>query len=121
MPGTAPDVSPTTKQRGFRVPTIVISPRARRGRISHATYDHTSILKAIEWRWSLPPLTPRDTAARNLVEVLDFTRPGTLAAPAYTVPPFVATTCTPAPVTGPEQAEWPDLKAKALTDGWTLP
>ncbi|WP_295693841.1 alkaline phosphatase family protein [Lapillicoccus sp.] len=121
VPGTAPDVSPTTKQRGFRVPTIVISPRARRGRISHATYDHTSILKAIEWRWSLPPLTPRDTAARNLVEVLDFTRPGSLAAPAYTVPPFVATTCTPAPVTGPEQAEWPDLKAKALTDGWTLP
>jgi phospholipase C len=27
----------------------------------------------VEWRWSLKPLQPRDTAAQNLAEVLDFT------------------------------------------------
>jgi len=49
-PGTAPDVSPNTALRGFRVPALVISPRARRGYVAHGTYDHTSILRTIEWR-----------------------------------------------------------------------
>ena len=35
-------------------------------------YDHTSILKLIEWRWGLKPLTPRDHYARNLAPALDF-------------------------------------------------
>ena len=59
-PTTAHDVSAKTSLRGFRVPTVVISPFARRGFVSHAIYDHTSILKMIEWRWRLKPLTPRD-------------------------------------------------------------
>ncbi len=37
-------------------------------------YDHTSVLQAIEWRWGLPPLTPRDAHAHNIAEVLDFPR-----------------------------------------------
>ncbi len=57
-PGKAADVSPRTSLRGFRVPTVVISPFARRGHVSHQTFDHTSILKMIEWRWGLKPLTP---------------------------------------------------------------
>jgi phospholipase C len=59
---------------GFRVPTYVVSPFAHRG-VAHNVYDHSSILKLAQWRWDLPPLTPRDTAANNLAEVLDFGAP----------------------------------------------
>ena len=120
-PGTAADVSADTALRGFRVPALVISPRARRHYVAHNTYDHTSVLKMIEWRWGLSPLTPRDSAARNLAEVLDFSSPPTLSVPRFTVPPFVATACPPAELTGAEQAEWPALRSKALAEGWTLP
>src|SRR5206468_6976170 len=71
-PATAPDADPGTALRGFRVPAMVVSPRARRGAVAHSVYDHTSVLKAIEWRWGLAPLTRRDAHARNIVEVLDF-------------------------------------------------
>jgi phospholipase C len=120
-PATAPDVSPDTALRGFRVPALVISPLARRGHVAHGTYDHTSVLKMIEWRWGLPALTPRDAAANNLAEVLDFTTTPNLSAPRISTPPFVATVCPPAAVTGAEQAEWPALKQKALDAGWSLP
>ena len=57
-------------QLGFRTPAAVISPFATGGLAPH-TYDHTSILKFIEWRYGLPSLTARDAAARNIGEVLD--------------------------------------------------
>ena len=51
---------------GFRVPTIIASPFTRgTNRLDSSIYDHTSILKLIEWRWNLPPLTPRDAAMNN--------------------------------------------------------
>jgi phospholipase C len=71
--------------RGFRVPALVISPWSRRGFVAHELYDHTSVLKMIEWRWNLRPLTVRDASAHNLAEVLDFTQPN-LEAPAFAVP-----------------------------------
>jgi len=120
-PTTAPDVSPTTALRGFRVPTVVISPRARRGHVAHNTYDHTSILKAIEWRWGLAALTPRDSAARNLAEVLDFSAPANPTAPTYVTAPFVAAACAPGPLAGPEESEWSSLKTKAVAAGWSIP
>ena len=120
-PGSAPDVSAATALRGFRVPALVISPLARRGYVAHNTYDHTSVLKMIEWRWGLKALTPRDSAARNLAEVLDFNSTPHLTAPRYLLPPFTATVCPPAPLTGAEEAEWPALKDKALAAGWSLP
>jgi len=121
VPGSAPDVSSATALRGFRVPALVISPLARRGYVAHNTYDHTSVLKMIEWRWGLNALTPRDSAARNLAEVLDFSPTSRLAAPRYLLPPFTATVCPPEPLTGAEAAEWPALKEKALAAGWSLP
>ncbi len=120
-PGRAPDVSKQTALRGFRVPALVISPLARRGRVASRTYDHTSILRMIEWRWGLPPLTPRDSNARNLAEVLDFSRPPNLASPTFTVPTVVPTPCQAAGATGAEEAEWTALKTKAIQEGWTLP
>lgn len=70
---------------GFRVPCLLISPWSPRGAVSHLGFDHTSILKLIEWRWGLPPLTVRDAAARNLAEALDFAQPD-LSAPSIPVP-----------------------------------
>ncbi|WP_347110828.1 alkaline phosphatase family protein [Paenarthrobacter sp. S56] len=118
-PTSAPDSNADTALRGFRVPALVVSPRARRRYVAHDVYDHTSVLKAIEWRWNLAPLTPRDQAARNIAEVLDFSAPPNLAAPTYLVPPFVAgPACTP--VGPPEAEEWSGLRDKALADGWKI-
>ena len=44
---------------GTRIPLMVISPYVKRGAINHAYADQASILKFIEWNWSLPPLSPR--------------------------------------------------------------
>jgi phospholipase C len=42
------------------------------GYVAHQSLDHCSVLKMIEWRWGLPPLSVRDAAAINLAEVLRF-------------------------------------------------
>ena len=72
--------------RGFRVPALVISPWSPRASVTSEVYDHTSVLKMIEWRWNLRPLTARDSAANNLAEELDFDRPN-VSAPRFTVAP----------------------------------
>lgn len=41
---------------GMRVPTLVVSPYARRGYVSGQLYEHSSILKFIERRFDLPSL-----------------------------------------------------------------
>ncbi|MEO6891760.1 MAG: alkaline phosphatase family protein [Ktedonobacteraceae bacterium] len=41
---------------GFRVPTLVVSPWARRGYLSGQLYEHSSLLKFIERRFGLPTL-----------------------------------------------------------------
>jgi acid phosphatase len=51
---------------GTRVPTLVISPRARRHFVDHESYDTTSILATIERRYGLDPLTSRDEEANDL-------------------------------------------------------
>ena len=71
--------------RGFRVPAMVISPWARRATVAHGLYDHASVLKMIEWRWNMRPLTIRDATANNIAEVLDFANPN-LNAPQFNVP-----------------------------------
>jgi phospholipase C len=61
---------------------------ARRGRPAHGTYDHTSILKLLEWRFGLEPLSMRDAQATNLAAALDFSKRN-LSAPRVTVPKLV--------------------------------
>jgi phospholipase C len=72
--------------RGFRVPCLVISPFAARRSVAHNLFDHTSVLRFIEWRWGLEPLAVRDASANNLADVLDFSRRNRRA-PQYSVPP----------------------------------
>jgi phospholipase C len=59
---------------GSRVPTVVVSPWARRRFVDHTLYDTTSILKFIETRWKLAPLSARDAAANDLTAAFDFTQ-----------------------------------------------
>jgi phospholipase C len=80
-----PDVDPKYALRGFRVPTLLVSPYARRGHVDHTLFDHASILKLIEWRFGLPPLAPRDSQANNLATALDFSRHD-VRAPRFAVP-----------------------------------
>jgi len=91
-PPRATDINATLEQRGFRVPAIVVSPLARRGYVASEIYDHTSILKMIEWRWGLEPLSARDAAANNIAEVLDFSRREQIAG-AYDVPQVLSPPC----------------------------
>ncbi len=74
-------------QYGIRVPTMVISPWAKAHHVSHVTYDHTSILKFLETRFNMPPLTRRDAAADPMLDMFDtsggpqITHPNLPAAP----------------------------------------
>lgn len=46
-------------QAGFRVPTVLASPWARPGYVDHRTYDHTSIMRFLQWRFlGAPPEGP---------------------------------------------------------------
>ncbi len=63
---------PDYRQLGFRVPAIVVSNLARRGRVvRQGPFEHTSSLKLIETTFGLHPLTARDKHALNLGRVLD--------------------------------------------------
>ena len=59
---------------GPRVPLLVISPYAKTGYISHTQYEFASILKFIEERYGLPPLTTRDANANDTTDTFDFTQ-----------------------------------------------
>jgi len=59
---------------GTRVPTLIVSPYAKRGLVGHGQYDHASVLKLIEWRFGLEPLTDRDRRAAAPLEAFDFTQ-----------------------------------------------
>jgi phospholipase C len=87
-PPAGRDVKEEYAQRGFRIPCVLISPFARRGRVAHGTYDHTSVLKLLEWRFGLEPLSERDATARNLATALDFSHRN-LHAPKIRAPKLV--------------------------------
>jgi phospholipase C len=59
---------------GMRVPMIIISPYARKGYISHTTYEMSSVLKFIEQDFELPVLTDRDKRAHDMLDSFDFTQ-----------------------------------------------
>ncbi len=73
----APNLKSTDKQgefnqTGFRVPLIIFSPWARPSFVSHTTRDYTSILRLIEDRFNVAPLTLRDANADNMMDFFDF-------------------------------------------------
>ncbi len=63
---------------GVRIPALLISPRIAAGTVFRAkrgVIDHTSVLKTLELRWGLAPLTARDKAAADLGDVLTLAQP----------------------------------------------
>ena len=59
---------------GYRVPMVVISPYSKKNFVSHNAADNTAILKLIESRFNLSPLTARDGSQLDIsTEFLDFT------------------------------------------------
>ena len=113
---------------GIRIPTIVASPFTRGPshdpRVFHSVCDHTSILKMIEWRFRLRPLTPRDASddVANLAEALDLRHPHpdvpTLPKPKSPRPvPCFGDFGAPAP-TGDARNCWRMLAESRLDEGW---
>jgi phospholipase C len=110
--------------RGFRVPCVIASPFAQRAFVPDNLFDHTSVLRLIEWRWGLEPLTERDATAANIADVLDFEsrqRPTLFPVPPD---PFGAA-CPPAaaPMLTAETAEtesWRNVRDIARIFGWPV-
>ena len=120
---------------GLRVPTVVASPFSRGNaadpRVSALVFDHTSVLKLIEWRWGLAPLTPRDASndVLNLAYALNFSQPD-LQVPSLPKPqvPLIAQPClqnlfggilSSSSTTTP-RAEWQKLGNQATALGFTV-
>lgn len=57
---------------GSRVPLLIISPWVKAGMVSHTIYEFSSLLRFVELRYNLEPLTARDALANNLLDVFDF-------------------------------------------------
>jgi phospholipase C len=70
---------------GFRVPAVIVSPYARPDFVLHDVLDHTSVLKLIQEKWNLPPLTRRDAVAASPLGALNLGAP-----PAFRTPPMLA-------------------------------
>jgi phospholipase C len=55
------------------VPFILISPFSKKNYVSHTVFDYTAMLKLIETRFNLPPLSKRDAAQADMsTEFFDF-------------------------------------------------
>ena len=67
---------------GVRVPAVLVSPLIAPGSVFRVPaggtpLDHTSILRTVQQRWSLPALTARDAAAPGFGDVLTLATPRT--------------------------------------------
>jgi len=59
---------------GWRVPTMVISPYARPGYVSHQLHSHLSLLRFTEKIFGLEPLNFRDEQASDMFDCFDFSQ-----------------------------------------------
>jgi phospholipase C len=80
---------------GFRVPVVVISPWSRPQTVIHLQTDYTSILKLIEERFNVPPLTQRDATTQDMADPVsgffDFSAPHMLQVPPLPTQPTSGT------------------------------
>lgn len=128
-----PDIVDGKVLLGIRIPPIVVSPFTRGNsgnpRVLHHLFDHTSVLKLLEWRWHLPPLTARDASSQigNLVTALNFENPQT-AIPTLPAPlPYVPLACSQSSVQtagdtfgSEESVDMSTLQKMAASYGWPL-
>ncbi len=84
-PACPPDATPLRTQPGdvaygldrlgVRVPFLAISPFAKKGYVGHHIYDHTSIVRFVQARFTLPALSGRDANAEAPWDLFDFGKP----------------------------------------------
>jgi phospholipase C len=98
---TPPELGPTDAPGGYdrlgiRVPFVAISPWVKKGFIGHGTYDHTSITRFVEARFTLPAMSARDANADVPYELFDFSHARTdlPTVPTVTVDPAVQARCS---------------------------
>ena len=134
-----PDLVDGRALLGCRVPVVIASPFSAgtpsAPRVNSRIYDHTSVLKLIEWRFGLQPLTRRDASndVANLAFALDFENPNfdppalpLISAPAPTpcglmsVLPLDETTRSLAGKEN-ESYDFYDLLVSERTAGWPIP
>jgi phospholipase C len=117
----SPGITGAYDRYGFRVPTVIVSPFAKKDYISHQVHDHTSILKLIETKWNLGAMTYRDANASNLLDSLDLVGPPAFAEPPTLPAPHKVGTCQPgSPGTiPPPGAVLPASRASSLRIGAT--
>ena len=126
--GAVPPDSTTTGEYGFafdrfgvRVPTVLVSPLIAPGTVyrapaTGAPLDNNSILKTVELRWSLPPLTARDAAAPSFGDVLTLTTPRTDDVLAGVVVPVSGSVSPAAGRLSPMEAIREDLETRYTLD-----
>jgi phospholipase C len=59
---------------GPRVPLLIISPYAKGGYVSHTQYEFSSLLRFVELRFGLQPLTSRDSGAGDMTDSFNFSQ-----------------------------------------------
>jgi phospholipase C len=115
---------------GARVPVVVASPFSvgtpSTPQINSLLYDHTSVLKLIEWRWKIPPLTARDKSPQihNLASALNFTSPNYSVPSLPNISPPAPNPCGQGGILdgGPlGQTDSYKLLHSPLMNGWPLP
>src|SRR3954449_6705992 len=91
-----PDINKDFGLMGFRIPAVGISPYLRRSHVAHTTYGFESILKMIEYRFGLKPLTRRDAYAQNIARSFDWESRPRLDVPSLPDPATVVSmACAP--------------------------
>ncbi|GAC1328564.1 MAG: alkaline phosphatase family protein [Collimonas sp.] len=73
---------------GFRVPFVLIGPRAKRRNISSRQFDPSSLHSFLMWRFGLDPLGVRsiDKKTNSIAYALDFKNLPNVSAPGFNVP-----------------------------------
>ena len=123
VPKRVPDIRNNTDVNedyglmGFRIPSLVVSPYARRGHVHHSTFGFESILKMIEYRFGLRPLTRRDAYATNIARAFDWRSKPRLDIPDLPRPEHVVS--QPCAIGGSSQARTKEHDVvDIVTSGW---
>ena len=92
---------------GFRVPAVGVSPYLRGGETDHSIHGFESILKMIEYRFGLEPLTRRTRYARNIARSFDFESKRQIGNPSLPDPPNVVSQACGSPDTSGGPPDFP--------------
>jgi phospholipase C len=113
-----PDINKDYGLLGFRIPAVAVSPWVRRSHIAHTTYSFESILKMIEYRFSLAPLTKRDAYARNIARAFDWRSKPRLEVPNLPDPATVVSMPCSQALAGEEVAAEDHTMTQLVTSGY---